>query len=255
MLLIYWYINSVQSRTDNDPGRHIIKKALTFGKVSRDCYISSSANRLKDKKAPVVIFLHGMDGAWPSRKFTKPQYDFINSIAWKYDFIAAFPKGTEGTCVDPAQDKKGEFMFYTCWNFKNESDLKFLKFLKDALVNQYGANPERFFLVGFSNGGYFVSDYMIKNNKREFQGYGIISAGGNINLNDSINSVKEKFPISLDVGKNDPYQLDDMRQLKKQLQDLGWQEGKNLNYQEYYARHEMSRNDFEQQIKFFLKKD
>ncbi|MBC7473336.1 MAG: hypothetical protein H7263_03520 [Candidatus Sericytochromatia bacterium] len=253
--LLYWYTSQIQSRTDNNPDRSIVKKTLTFDKISRDIFISTSANRLTNKKVPLIIFLHGMDGAWPSRRFTKPQYDFINKMAWKYNFIAAFPKGSNESCSDPKKDPKREFLFYNCWSTSDEKDLSFIKKLRQALVNQYGIDANNCYLIGFSNGGYFVSDYMIKKQSNDFAGFGIHAGGGEINKDDTINKNVGKFLISLNVGKKDEFQFNDMRDLKKELLNIGWQENKNLKYQEYEARHEMSKTAFENEIKFFLKKD
>ena len=248
--LIYWYTNQVKSKQDNDETKNIVKKNLKVDKDWRSLYVSTSANRLKNKKAPLIIFLHGLDGAWPSRKFTKPQYEVINKFAWDNDFIAAFPQGTLGACNNGT--KEGEkYMFYYCWSTRNDRDIKFMKKIKEAVINQYGIDSEKVLLIGFSNGGYFVSNYMIKNHKNEFAGYGIHSAGGEIEKSDLINKIKNKFPISLNVGNKDKFQLDEMKKLKQDLLKLNWELDKNLNYNEYDANHEMSKSSLKKELNFF----
>lgn len=253
LLLLNWYIGQVRTKSDNAFNRGLVKKVLEFDKVSRECYISGSAGRLKGKNAPMFIFLHGMDGAWPNRRFTKPQYESINKIAWDNDIIAVFPQGTQGACHDPEKDPKNEFLFYSCWDTKTEKDRSFLKKLIEAMVKQYEADPQKIYLTGFSNGGYFVSDYLISHNDNLFAGYGIHAAGGT-NFNNSKTDFS-KLKVSLNVGIKDKFQREEMKSLKDFLLKKGMTEDKNLRYFEYNASHEMSRNAIDSEIKFFLKKD
>jgi poly(3-hydroxybutyrate) depolymerase len=250
--LLYWYSDQVKSKMDNDESRNITKKVLTFGKQKRELFISTSANRLKDKKAPLIIFLHGMDGAWPNRRFTKPQYEFINKLAWKENFVAVFPQGTDGACNDGSKDGQ-KYMFYRCWSIKDNVDRNFILKLKDTIVKEYGTSSEKVFLIGFSNGGYFVSDFMIDHNKDNFAGFGIHSASGEINEKSEINKNKSKFLISINAGNKDEYEINGVRSLKKQIELLEWDKEK-FNYSEYNAKHEMSKNSFEKEISFFLNK-
>jgi hypothetical protein len=81
-----------------------------------------------------------MDGAWPSRFFTKPQYEYINELAWKKNFIAVLPKGTVGAC-NIGKDNK--YLLYFCWETKNDTDRQFLTLLKNTVISQYKANPDR----------------------------------------------------------------------------------------------------------------
>ncbi len=252
LMLFYWYTGAVKSKSDNDPTQHIIKKTLTFDKIERDIYISSSANRLKEKNAPLVIFLHGLDGAWPSRRFTKPQYEFINQLAWKNNFIAVFPKGTEGACYEPKVDKKNEFMFNFCWDTKTDKDRIFIRKLREAMINQYKVDPEKVFLIGFSNGGYFVSDYFLFHQDNLFKAYSVYSAGAYKNYKESKTDFS-KTKISLNVGNQDEYQKDDMLELKEFLITKGIND--NLKYSEYPAKHEISKSALEADIQFFFKKD
>ncbi len=227
------------------------KKYLKIGEQKRECYLSYSVNKLKGKKAPVIIFLHGMDGAWPNRFFTKPQYQYINQVAWKKNFIAVFPKGTIGACNTKNNHK---YLLYYCWSTKDNIDRNFLISLKNTVVSQYQADPEKVYLLGFSNGGYFVANYIINYHNNNFAGFGINSAGGNFENNFRPADFTEKFPISLNVGKKDEYQLEPMRKLKNDFLKLGWKLDDNLHYQEFNAQHEMSRNAFDQEIDFLLGK-
>lgn len=249
--LIYWYVDRVTYQQNTKFNSNVIKKTLTFDKVSRDCYISSSSNRLKDKNVPLIVFLHGLDGAWPSRKFTKPQYEFINKLAWDKNLIAVFPKGTEGACHDPKVDTKNEYLFHYCWNTKNDKDRSFLKKLVEAMTNQYKIDPKKVLLIGFSNGGYFVSDYFLFHNDNVFSGFSVYSAGA-IDAEKS-NSDLSKLKLSLNVGLKDKYQLDEMRNLESFLISKGMKLNQNLKYYEYIGSHEMSKKALEDDIDFFFK--
>jgi poly(3-hydroxybutyrate) depolymerase len=244
--LFNWYTKSVKTRSDADNSGYIEPFKILVDKKERKCFLSSSVKKLADKQAPIVIFLHGMDGAWPNRNFTKPQYEFINKLAWEKEFIAVFPQGTEGSC----NNFNERSMFYYCWSTKDDRDRKFIRILRDAVLAQFKADPEKVFLIGFSNGGYFAADYLFSKDNKLFAGYGIHSAGGNGNLT----ALGNKPSVSLEVGLKDTYQLDDMRNLKKEMVKLGWQPGNNLNYQEFLGSHEINKEAFKNEIDFFLKK-
>lgn len=253
ILLFYWYTAAVKDKQDNDQTQNIIKKTLTFDKVARDCYISSSANRLNDKNAPLVIFLHGLDGAWPSRKFTRSQYDFINQLAWKNNFIAVFPQGTQGACHDPKIDTKNEFMFHYCWDTKTNKDRTFIKKLREAMISQYKVNSKEVYLIGFSNGAYFVSDYFLFHQDNLFAGYSLYSGGAY--EPEKSKTDFSKLKVSLNVGNKDEFQYEEMKSLKNFLLNKGMAENINLKYFEYDARHEISKKALESDIQFFFKKN
>jgi polyhydroxybutyrate depolymerase len=245
--LLKWYADSVKNRSNEENQNVILPFKILVDKKERKCFLSSSVSKLEDKNAPLVIFLHGMDGAWPNRNFTKPQYEFINKLAWDKNFIAVFPMGSQGSCANFNERS----MFYSCWSVKDDRDRKFIKTLKDAVVNQYKANPEKVFLTGFSNGGYFVADYLFNGNRNQFAGYGIHSGGLPGDYPENVTWAKPV--VSLSVGLKDPYQLDDMREMKKELLKLGWQPDQNLNYEEFLGTHELNREEFKNEIDFFLK--
>lgn len=254
LTLIYWYSDQVKYKMDNDENRAMSQKVLSFDKSKRKLFISTSSNRLKGKKAPLLIFLHGMDGAWPNRRFTKPQYEFINKLAWKENFIAVFPEGTDGACNDGSKDGQ-KYMFYKCWSSRDNKDLDFILKLRETIIKEYDINKEKVFLVGFSNGGYFASNLMINHNKNiEFSGFGIHSAGGFIDKNSEITKNVNKFLISINIGTKDEFEFKNAKDLKKQLDNIGWSKDK-LNYNEYYAKHEMSKSSFEKEIIFFMSKE
>jgi predicted esterase len=164
--------------------------------------------------------------------------------------IAVFPKGTEGACHDPSVDTKNEYLFYNCWNTKDNKDRNFLKKLVEAMVNQYKVDPKKVLLIGFSNGGYFVADHFLFHNDNVFSGYSLYSAGA-INLKDS-NTDFSKLKISLNVGLKDKYQIDEMRELKDYLINKGMKQNQNLKYNEYLGSHEMSKKALEDDLNFFF---
>lgn len=247
--VFYWYIIQQAKKAVNANAGKIISKIVVIQNNVRKCFVSSSSEKLKNKHSPLIIFLHGMDGAWPNRTFTKPQYEFINKLAWENDFIAAFPEGKIGTCDIGTDISK----FYYCWDLVNDSEKEFIRKFKNIIINQYNADPNKTFLIGFSNGGYFAFNYMMSKYSKEFTGYGINSGGGSFNTKSTVSGVK--LPVFLSVGIKDKFQIEPIRKLKQDLISMGWEKGKNFGYDEFYGGHTINRDSFLKEVEFFLKKN
>ncbi|MEK7434233.1 MAG: hypothetical protein AABZ74_13970 [Cyanobacteriota bacterium] len=241
--LFIWYYGVLKARIDNDPSRKPIKKTVNINNKDRNLFISTSSNKLKDRNAPLIIFLHGMDGAWPNKKNTKPQYEYINQLAFKKDFIAVFPQGSIGKCGDSSE----KYYFYYCWDKTGKTDFDFIKKLRTTLITQYGVSSEKTYLIGFSDGAYFVSKYLNSNNYKDFSGYGINSAGVEIEKFDS------NTKLSLTVGKKDTFEFDGSKKTKENLLKMGYTDN-NFQYLEHDGGHNISRIALEKQIDFLLKK-
>lgn len=240
-LLFYWYYGVLEKRIQNDESRKMQKKILRVNNKERELFISTSVNKLDGKNAPLVIFLHGMDGAWPNKKQTKAQYDFINSLAWKKNFIAIFPKGSPNTCGDGSE----KYYFYYCWDKKTDEDLKFINKLKEIMINQYKIDGSKSYLVGFSDGGYFIYDYINKGNNN-FLGYGINSASN------SLSKKLANIKISLSVGKKDKNEFEESIKTKNQITSLGYNSN-DFQFIEHEGGHNISKKALETQIDFLLK--
>lgn len=92
-------------------------------------------------KIPLVIRLHG----WGLTIWPFMIDDYFVKLAQKEKFIHIQPQGTINDVGDPR------------WNFyESDDDLNFMNELIDTMIINYNADPERIYLVGFSNGGGFT---------------------------------------------------------------------------------------------------
>jgi polyhydroxybutyrate depolymerase len=105
------------------------------------------------RQLPVVIMLHGFGGSG-QQSMEQTGWD---RKADREDFIAAFP---DGVAEEPK--RRASFLLNPqSWNEgsgrhasgqRNDGDVEFVAFIIDALETRYGADPNRIFVTGFSNG-------------------------------------------------------------------------------------------------------
>jgi len=248
---LIWLIKSnyYEKKVEEQSMRHSLKEKFKIENSKREYYISPSAKYLKGKSRPLFIFIHGIEQDWPNSNDTKLTYSTVNKLAIKEKFIAIFPKGSKGSC----DWDNNKYINYYCWSTKDNKDRVFIKSLKDYIQKTYKTDPKKVYLIGFSNGGFFVVNQIFKHHLEDkYTGYGINSGGGDANLNDPIFNYKEKFPIFMSVGKKDTYQLDTMRYLAGIFLKLGWKQKQDLMYHEFDGVHEINKNDLEDEIYFLL---
>ncbi len=89
--------------------------------------------------APLVIVLHGGGGNGPNTQ----RYTGFNEIADANGFIVVYPDGIDNSWNDGREV-----------NASGVDDVGFIAALIEMLVADYGADPERVFVTGISNGGY-----------------------------------------------------------------------------------------------------
>ncbi len=128
---------------------------LEVGKsVRRALYSNAPAQG----KRPAVLILHGGMG---SAELMRTSSGF-DALAPKEGFIAVYPEGTEFSDGRHA------------WNtghllrrqVKDADDIAFLDALIDRLVADHGADPERIFMTGGSNGGMMTYVYSVARSRR-----------------------------------------------------------------------------------------
>ena len=91
------------------------------------------------RPAPLVVAFHGM---LIDNKDTMPQYTRLNETAQRHGFIVVYPNaigGTWGLALD-----------------KVLADIAFFDALRARLSATYRIDPERIYVLGMSNGGYFA---------------------------------------------------------------------------------------------------
>ncbi len=102
------------------------------------------------QKAPLIMALHGGMG---NANFMMTKVTSLNNFADKHGFIVVYPNGTGGRFRRLANKRT--------WNAgeccgmavkKNVDDVKFLSLLIDKMIKEYGADKERVYITGMSNG-------------------------------------------------------------------------------------------------------
>jgi poly(3-hydroxybutyrate) depolymerase len=242
LIIALIYMNYIQKR--------VVKFELNKIKINskeRNYFISTNHEKLKNKNVPLYIFLHGIVLDWENDEDLKKDYYKINNLAEKYNFIALFPQGSKGSC----DWNNGKYKDYYCWSTKTEFDRNFIKILTDEIVTNYGINKDKVFLSGFSNGGFFVVDYILRRDNTDFSGYGIHAGGGYLLKSDKIIKSKNRFPIFMSVGDHDEYQFNQMKDIYETFLKLSWKENINIKFYEFRGFHKISIDSIEKEIKFF----
>ncbi|GIW23514.1 MAG: hypothetical protein KatS3mg068_2521 [Candidatus Sericytochromatia bacterium] len=243
LLIALFYINYIQNRITN-----FEKLSIKVNSKERFYFVSTNYKKLKNKNPPIYIFLHGITLNWEQDEELKKNYYKINNLAEKYNFIAIFPQGSKGSC----DWENGKYKNYYCWSTSKEIDRNFIKLLADKVVSDYKANKDKIFLSGFSNGAFFVVDYIFRHEDNDFTGYGIHSGGGYLLKKDKINKYKQRFYIFMSVGDHDEYQYNQMKDLYKTFLKLNWKENINIKFYEFRGFHKINIDSIEKEIKFFL---
>lgn len=97
-------------------------------------------------RMPLIIALHGGGGTAKGMvRLTKGRF---NELADAHGFLVAYPQGLEKSWNDDRDDP-------ISYAHENEiDDIGFLSSLIERLAREYGADPERVFATGISNGGF-----------------------------------------------------------------------------------------------------
>ena len=119
----------------------------------RKAFIVNSTTRSQMRK-PAIIILHGGGGSADSA-IKQTRFD---EIAGRQGYIAAFAQGTEF--------RRGMYAWNTGFllrdQVKDVNDIAYLDKLINTLVLQHGADPERIYMVGCSNGAMMTYIYATK---------------------------------------------------------------------------------------------
>jgi polyhydroxybutyrate depolymerase len=91
------------------------------------------------RPAPLVVAFHGM---LVDSKDTMPGYTRLNETAQRYGFVLAYPDAAGGV--------------WGLWPRKIVDDVAFFDALLARLSADYRIDPERVYVLGMSNGGYFA---------------------------------------------------------------------------------------------------
>ena len=126
---------------DKPAGRHgtFPDESVTVGKDTRTFRLVVPKSVDLAKPAPLVVAFHGM---LIDSKDVMPRYTKLDELAAEKKFVLAFPE---------AQEKM--------WGIKPEkvkADLAFFDALLVEVQKRYKIDPDRIYVLGMSNGGYFA---------------------------------------------------------------------------------------------------
>jgi predicted esterase len=145
----------------------------------------------------VLFFAHGM---MPADGSPETQQDIVRAAAEQSGFVAVFPRGRQGLC-----DWDSTVEDWWCWPTSREDvDAHAAELLAEwtaaeALLSQaLGATPSRRYVMGFSNGGYYVT-YLGLEGLMAAQGFGLVGAGRSY-VDESL-LVDEQPPMYIAVGE------------------------------------------------------
>ena len=126
---------------DVKPGTHgtFADESLDVGKQKRAYRLVVPKSVDLDKPAPLVIAFHGL---LIDSKDVMPKYTKLDELAADKKFVLAFPEA-EGKMWGIAPDKVTR-------------DLAFFDELLKTLQAKYKIDPDRIYVLGMSNGGYFA---------------------------------------------------------------------------------------------------
>jgi polyhydroxybutyrate depolymerase len=134
------------SRKDSwTTGRH----EWTGNGLKRSFWLDVPESRAKD--AALVFVFHGYTGSAESIR----ESSGFSAVAEEHGFVVAYPQGTI--------DSRGNAFFNVGYSFHQNSsvdDVRFVRELAAALVDDLGLNPNAIFSTGMSNGGdmsYFLA--------------------------------------------------------------------------------------------------
>lgn len=114
------------------------RKTLVHEGKTREYWVHLPPGFSKEKKAPVLFALHG--GGGKAESFEK--FSPIAPASDPAGFVVVYPEGIDKHWNDGRANPS-----------ENHDDVGFLDGVREALLREYGVDPNRFFATGISNGG------------------------------------------------------------------------------------------------------
>jgi polyhydroxybutyrate depolymerase len=169
------------------------RQTLMHGEIERAFFIHYPKNRQPTVPRPVVLVLHGADGADAE---TMSSRTGMNEIADREDFIVVYPAGVDGQW----NDGRG-MTFRRAKDNTKVDDVGFISALIDLLVKRGDADSARIYAMGLSNGGMMTHRLGIELGKRIAAIAPVIA-----NMPEKISTQKAARAVSVLImnGTNDP---------------------------------------------------
>lgn len=155
------------------------------------------------KPAPLVVAFHGM---LIDSKDVMPAYTKLSDTAQKHGFLLAYPDAVGGSWgIDPKKVK---------------ADLLFFDALLEKLRGEYRIDPDRVYVVGMSNGGYFAH---LVGKERSKTVAAVASHSGPLGLQTLLGvRAERKFPVLIVHGDRDKlFPVEFARENRDKLQARG----------------------------------
>jgi polyhydroxybutyrate depolymerase len=122
-----------------------VGRSLTHDGLRRSYQVHFPLNRPSASPRPVVLVLHGGNGADARTMARRTGY---NALADREGFIVVYPSGIDGQW----NDGRGS-AFGRAPDNRRVDDVGFISAVIDDVVRRREADPERVYVTGFSNGG------------------------------------------------------------------------------------------------------
>ena len=133
--------NVMAEETFNDP--NLKSHTLTWGKLERNYISYIPSNLPRDKKVPLVIFLHGFTSS--AEESIAISEGLMNRLADRDGAIVLYPNAIDKHWNEIA----GGYYEKT----RGIDDTGFVAFLIDKYIKEHNVDPKRVYVSGFSNGG------------------------------------------------------------------------------------------------------
>ena len=177
----------------------VVRKTFTFGGSERSYFLYEPADRKPDEKLPLVITLHGSGGD------ARMLVDHWRETAERERIVLMGPLSHAG---------RG-------WNLATDSP-DFFQALVEIGVKEYGADPRRVYLFGFSAGGHHTMSLAVLE-PEYFAAAGVYAGVLGPELNQVAEIAERRIPIVIIGGRRDtvvpPPYLEDTR---ARLNHWGW---------------------------------
>ncbi len=159
-------------------------ETIVVGQDKRDYRLVVPKTVDLTKPAPLVIGFHGI---LIDSKDLMPKYTKLNETAEKHRFLMVYPNALNRS-----------------WGLKPEkvkADLDFFDALVAQLQQQYKVDPQRLYVLGMSNGGYFAH---LVAKERSQSVAAIASHSGTLGLQTLLGvNAQRKFPVLIIHGDQD----------------------------------------------------
>lgn len=159
-------------------------ETVAVGGVTREYRLVVPSTVDLSRPAPLVVAFHGM---LIDSKDLMPRYTKLNETAEKHKFIIAYPNAVERSWALAPE--------------KVKNDLALFDALLGKLSTEYKIDPDRVYVLGMSNGGYFAH---LVGKERSTTVAAVASHSGPLGLQTLLGvNAERKFPVLIIHGDQD----------------------------------------------------